>query len=155
MSVEKTVYCKGAKHLRYFLALVVKLEVGSLQMAVLTSIIKCTMACQIAAALRAEKLILMTDVPGVLRDKDDISTKFTELNIRSTRELVEEGVIAGGMIPKCKPHTSLYSHGSVASFVDRPCQHYCSMAMHEQIQQVDPILESRYVSIVVCGCVFV
>ena len=55
---------------------------------------------QIAAALKAEKLILMTDVPGVLRDKDDISTKFTELGIRETRELVAEGVIAGGMIPK-------------------------------------------------------
>jgi acetylglutamate kinase len=57
-------------------------------------------AGELAAALRAEKLILMTDVPGVMRDKDDISTKFTELDIRDTRQLVEEGVIAGGMIPK-------------------------------------------------------
>lgn len=57
-------------------------------------------AGEIAAALKAEKLILMTDVPGVLRDKDDVSTKFTELTIGGTRSLVEEGVIAGGMIPK-------------------------------------------------------
>jgi acetylglutamate kinase len=57
-------------------------------------------AGEIAAALQAEKLILMTDVPGVLRDKDDISTKFNELDIRSTRELIAEGIIAGGMIPK-------------------------------------------------------
>ncbi len=56
---------------------------------------------QIAAALQAEKLILMTDVPGVLRDKADVSTKFAELSIRQTRNLVKEGVIAGGMIPKC------------------------------------------------------
>ena len=56
---------------------------------------------QIAAALQAEKLILMTDVPGVLRDKNDVSTKFAELSIRQTRNLVAEGVIAGGMIPKC------------------------------------------------------
>ena len=55
---------------------------------------------QIAAALRAEKLILMTDVPGVLRDKDDIGTKFTALDIRQVRELVADGIIAGGMIPK-------------------------------------------------------
>lgn len=55
---------------------------------------------QIAAALKAEKLILMTDVPGVLRDKNDIATKFTEMGIRETRELVAEGIIAGGMIPK-------------------------------------------------------
>lgn len=56
---------------------------------------------QIAAALQAEKLILMTDVPGVLRDKNDVSTKFTELSIRQTRNLVADGIIAGGMIPKC------------------------------------------------------
>jgi hypothetical protein len=43
----------------------------------------------------------MTDVPGVLRDKNDVATKFAELSIRQTRNLVAEGVIAGGMIPKC------------------------------------------------------
>lgn len=59
-----------------------------------------TAAGEIAAALRAEKLILMTDVPGVLRDKDDVATKFAELNIKQCRELTQEGVIAGGMIPK-------------------------------------------------------
>jgi acetylglutamate kinase len=58
---------------------------------------RCT---QIAAALQAEKLILMTDVPGVLRDKDDVSTKYASLEIRGVRELVREGIIAGGMIPK-------------------------------------------------------
>ncbi len=42
----------------------------------------------------------MTDVPGVLRDKDDVSTKFHEMDIRQTRELVSDGIIAGGMIPK-------------------------------------------------------
>lgn len=47
-----------------------------------------TLLFQIAAALRAEKLILMTDVPGVLRDKDDISTKISELDIRQSRTLI-------------------------------------------------------------------
>ena len=55
---------------------------------------------QVAAALKAEKLILMTDVPGVMRDFHDINTKFAELDIKDTRALVAEGVIAGGMIPK-------------------------------------------------------
>ena len=58
------------------------------------------LSAQIAASLRAEKLILMTDVPGVLRDKDDVATKFIQLDIRQTRELVADGIIAGGMIPK-------------------------------------------------------
>lgn len=42
----------------------------------------------------------MTDVPGVLKDKDDIATKYASLDIRQTRELVADGIIAGGMIPK-------------------------------------------------------
>ncbi len=42
----------------------------------------------------------MTDVPGVLRDKNDIGTKIHELNIRQCRTLIQEGIIAGGMIPK-------------------------------------------------------
>ena len=46
------------------------------------------MWAQLAAALKAEKLILMTDVPGVLKDKDDIATKYVELDIRTTRKLV-------------------------------------------------------------------
>ncbi len=58
------------------------------------------MPAQIAASLRAEKLILMTDVPGIMRNKDDPSTKFPALSIRNCKELVDEGVIAGGMIPK-------------------------------------------------------
>lgn len=61
-----------------------------------------TAAGEIAAALQAEKLILMTDVPGVLRDKDDVTTKFAELNIKRSRELMQEGIIAGGMIPKVR-----------------------------------------------------
>eukprot|EP00195_Chlamydomonas_chlamydogama_P006920 CAMPEP_0202889716 /NCGR_PEP_ID=MMETSP1392-20130828/315_1 /ASSEMBLY_ACC=CAM_ASM_000868 /TAXON_ID=225041 /ORGANISM="Chlamydomonas chlamydogama, Strain SAG 11-48b" /LENGTH=342 /DNA_ID=CAMNT_0049573115 /DNA_START=187 /DNA_END=1215 /DNA_ORIENTATION=+ len=59
-----------------------------------------TAAGEIAAALQAEKLVLMTDVPGVLRDKNDVGTKFASLNIRECRELVQQGIIAGGMIPK-------------------------------------------------------
>jgi acetylglutamate kinase len=42
----------------------------------------------------------MTDVPGVLKDKDDVATKYAALDIRGVRELVQEGIIAGGMIPK-------------------------------------------------------
>lgn len=59
-----------------------------------------TAAGEIAAALQAEKLILMTDVPGVLRDKDDPSTLYRELTIRQCAELEAEGILAGGMIPK-------------------------------------------------------
>lgn len=83
-----------------------------------------TAAGEIAAALKAEKLILMTDVPGVLRDKNDVSTKFAELDIRQTKELVEEGVIAGGMIPKVQCCTRCLSQGvSATHIIDGRQQH--------------------------------
>ena len=59
-----------------------------------------TAAAHIAGALNAERLIMMTDVPGVLRDKDDRSTLIPEFTVDEARTLAEEGVISGGMIPK-------------------------------------------------------
>lgn len=76
-----------------------------------------TAAGEIAAALQAEKLILMTDVPGVLLDKDDVSTKFAELNIKRSRELMQEGIIAGGMIPKVQCCVRCISQGVNATHI--------------------------------------
>lgn len=59
-----------------------------------------TAAAFIAGALNAERLIMMTDIEGVLRDKDDPSTLIPELTVDEAQELKNEGVIAGGMIPK-------------------------------------------------------
>lgn len=72
---------------------------------------------QIAAALKAEKLILMTDVPGVLRDKDDVSTKFPALTIRDCKELVNEGIIGGGMIPKVDCCVRCLAQGVTATHI--------------------------------------
>ncbi|MGL5035077.1 MAG: acetylglutamate kinase [Microcystaceae cyanobacterium] len=59
-----------------------------------------TFAGEIAAALGAEKLILLTDTRGILRDYKDSSTLIQKINIQQARDLIEEGVVAGGMIPK-------------------------------------------------------
>ncbi len=59
-----------------------------------------TAAAHIAGALGAERLIMMTDIAGILRDKDDPSTLITEITIDEAGKLFEEGVISGGMIPK-------------------------------------------------------
>lgn len=59
-----------------------------------------TVAGEIAAALGAEKLILLTDTPGILRDYTDPSTLLAKLDIQQARNLIETGVVAGGMIPK-------------------------------------------------------
>ena len=59
-----------------------------------------TAAAKLAVALEAEKLILLTDVRGLLRDPADESTLIPELQLSSVPALVREGVISGGMIPK-------------------------------------------------------
>ena len=59
-----------------------------------------TAAAHIAGALGAERLIMMTDIAGILQDKDDPSTLIPELTISEAKGLYESGVISGGMIPK-------------------------------------------------------
>ena len=59
-----------------------------------------TAAAYIAGALGAERLIMMTDIAGILRDKDDPRTLIPELTVSEAAHLKEEGVISGGMIPK-------------------------------------------------------
>jgi acetylglutamate kinase len=59
-----------------------------------------TFAGEIAAALGAEKLVLMTDTPGLMRDFHDPSSLIAKLDIREARQLIDTGVVSGGMIPK-------------------------------------------------------
>ena len=59
-----------------------------------------TAAAQIAIALKAEKLVSMTDIAGLLRDKDDESTLIPEVEVSEIEGYKSAGIIAGGMIPK-------------------------------------------------------
>lgn len=59
-----------------------------------------TAAANIAGALGAERLIMMTDVAGILKDKDDPSTLIPEITINEANSLYESGIVSGGMIPK-------------------------------------------------------
>ena len=59
-----------------------------------------TVAGEIAAALGAEKLILLTDTRGILKDYHDPTTLYNKLDIQQARELIQQGVVSGGMIPK-------------------------------------------------------
>ena len=59
-----------------------------------------TAAAHVAGALGAERLIMLSDIPGLLRDKDDPTTLIPELTISDAHTLREQGVISGGMIPK-------------------------------------------------------
>ncbi len=59
-----------------------------------------TAAARLAAALGAESLISMTDTSGILRDKDDPSTLISRVGVSEAPQLMQEGIISGGMIPK-------------------------------------------------------
>ena len=59
-----------------------------------------TAAAFVAGAMNAKRLISMTDIAGVLKDKDDPNSIIKSINIEEARELFGTGVISGGMIPK-------------------------------------------------------
>lgn len=59
-----------------------------------------TAAARIAGALKAESLIMMTDIKGVLRDKDDPDSLIEKIYVSDAKELINQGIISGGMIPK-------------------------------------------------------
>lgn len=59
-----------------------------------------TAAAHIAGTLNAERLIMMTDIDGILTDRNDPSTLIHEITIEETKKLYDDGIISGGMIPK-------------------------------------------------------
>lgn len=59
-----------------------------------------TVAGEIAAAMDAEKLILLTDTAGILEDYHNPDTLIVKLDIQEARQLIEKGIVSGGMIPK-------------------------------------------------------
>ncbi len=70
-----------------------------------------TAAGHIAAALKAEKLVLLTDVIGVLKDPGNENTLISTVRISEVDELIEKGIISGGMIPKIRACLTAASSG--------------------------------------------
>ena len=76
-----------------------------------------TAAAAIASALGAENLILMTDIRGLLRDKDDESTLIPMVKVSEVPGLVREGIISGGMIPKIECCVESVRQGVSRAFI--------------------------------------
>ena len=70
-----------------------------------------TAAAFIAGALEAERLIMMTDIAGILENKDDPATLIPELTVSEARALYGKGIISGGMIPKVDCCIEAIEHG--------------------------------------------
>ncbi len=76
-----------------------------------------TAAEKIAGALEAESLIIMTDISGILWDKDDPSTLIKQIYAEDTKELEKDGIISGGMLPKVKCCTDAINNGVKKVFI--------------------------------------
>ncbi len=68
-------------------------------------------ATAIAEALEADKLAFLSDTPGVLKDKDDPSSLISELSVSEAKELIDDGTIEGGMLPKVRSCISAIDTG--------------------------------------------
>ncbi|MDD7464762.1 MAG: acetylglutamate kinase [Actinomycetaceae bacterium] len=68
-------------------------------------------AAHIAGALNAERLIFMTDIAGILRDKNDPTSLITNISVSDAEHLREQGIISGGMIPKVEFATKAIGWG--------------------------------------------
>lgn len=70
-----------------------------------------TAAAYIAGALQAKRLVMLTDVEGILKEKDDPSTLISELSISEAKGLFADGTISGGMVPKVECCIEAISRG--------------------------------------------
>jgi len=70
-----------------------------------------TVATRVAAELKAAKLFLVSNVPGVLRDKDDASTRIPRLTKAMAKQAIAAGSIVGGMIPKVEESLLMLEQG--------------------------------------------
>ncbi|MCE2403337.1 acetylglutamate kinase [Candidatus Poribacteria bacterium] len=83
-----------------------------------------TMAGEIASALQAEKLILLTDTRGICKDAEDISTLIPTIRMKQINALIDDGVIKDGMIPKIEAcATALLGGVSKTHIIDGKIQH--------------------------------
>ena len=70
-----------------------------------------TAAAYIAGALGAERRIMMTDIAGILKDKDDPSTLIPVVTVEEAKQLQTDGIVSGGMIPKIECCIEALEHG--------------------------------------------
>ncbi len=83
-----------------------------------------TMAGEVASAFQAEKLIVLTDTRGILRDLSDTESLIPTIHIREVAQFIAEGLIAGGMVPKVEACTTALMGGVYKThIIDGRIQH--------------------------------
>jgi acetylglutamate kinase len=74
-------------------------------------------ANQLAGALKADALVLVTGAPGVLRDINDATTRIPRLTVAEGKQAIADGVVSGGMIPKLEESFAALSLGARAIYI--------------------------------------
>ncbi|WP_461436183.1 acetylglutamate kinase [Methanosphaera sp.] len=83
-----------------------------------------TVAGSLASEINAEKLVVLTDVPGILTDPDDPESIIRRIHVDELKELVKEGIITGGMIPKVETCINAVENGvKTAHILDGRIEH--------------------------------
>ncbi|MFO7821549.1 MAG: acetylglutamate kinase [Lentisphaeria bacterium] len=81
-------------------------------------------ACQIAAHLRARKLAFLSDVPGILRDAADNTSRISSMHVHDVEQAIADGVIGSGMVPKVRSAADAVLAGtSKVHMIDGRVQH--------------------------------
>jgi acetylglutamate kinase len=106
-----------------------------------------TVAGEIAAAMGAEKLILLTDTRGILKDYKDPSTLIPKVDIQQARELIDNGTVAGGMIPKVNCCVRSLAQGvKAAHIIDGRIPHALLLEIFTDIGIGTMLVGSQYMS---------
>lgn len=84
-----------------------------------------TMTAELAVGLKAHKMLLMTDTPGVLKDKNDPGSLITELGKAEAQKMIKDGSIAGGMIPKIECCLKALDNGVDETIILNGLQAHC------------------------------
>lgn len=84
-----------------------------------------TMTAELAIGLKAHKMLLMTDTPGVLKDKNDSTSLISELTRTEAEKLIKDGIVAGGMIPKLECCLKALNEGVEETIILNGLQEHC------------------------------
>ena len=103
-----------------------------------------TAAMAVAEALGAEKLIFISDVNGVRRDKSDPNSVIHSLTALEARQLIQDGIIAGGMIPKVEACLSTLDRGvGKVHIIDGQVRHSLLLEIYTTAGIGTEIIQSR------------
>jgi acetylglutamate kinase len=99
-----------------------------------------TVASAVAAALRVDHLFLVTSIGGVMRDKDDPTTRIPVLRASEARRAIADGTVVGGMIPKLEEALEILRHGIGAVHIIGPGAGVLEQAAREPGRQGTALL---------------